>query len=67
FGFYQYEPATLEEVGRHIGLTRERVRQIQIEALALLREFAQLDGVMPMENPVGNRSDHQSDGHSLAR
>ncbi len=67
FGFYQHEPSTLEEVGRHIGLTRERVRQIQIEALALLREFAQLDGVMPMENPVGNRSDHQSDGHSLAR
>jgi len=29
--------ATLEEVGREIGLTRERVRQIQVEALKELR------------------------------
>lgn len=38
FGFYQHDADTLEEVGRHIGLTRERVRQIQMEALARLRE-----------------------------
>ena len=30
--------STLEEVGREIGLTRERVRQIQVEALKRLRE-----------------------------
>ena len=29
---------TLEEVGRGIGLTRERVRQIQVETLRRLRE-----------------------------
>ncbi len=34
FGLAGYEGATLEEVGREIGLTRERVRQIQVEALA---------------------------------
>ena len=33
FGLRGYESATLEEVGREIGLTRERVRQIQVEAL----------------------------------
>ena len=38
FGFEGFEPGTLEEVGKDIGLTRERVRQIQVEALASLRE-----------------------------
>ncbi|PFG55333.1 RNA polymerase RpoS-like sigma 38 subunit [Vibrio sp. ES.051] len=32
FGLLGYEPSTLEEVGREIGLTRERVRQIQVES-----------------------------------
>lgn len=45
FGFYQHECRTLEEIGRHIGLTRERVRQIQLEALAILREKARTQGV----------------------
>ena len=35
FGLLGYEPSTLEDVGREIGLTRERVRQIQVEALRL--------------------------------
>ena len=39
FGLRGYERATLEEVGREIGLTRERVRQIQVEALKTLREI----------------------------
>nr|WP_264296867.1 RNA polymerase sigma factor RpoS [Gallaecimonas mangrovi] len=38
FGLLGYEPATLEEVGHEIGLTRERVRQIQVEALRRLKE-----------------------------
>lgn len=33
FGLMGYEAATLEDVGSEIGLTRERVRQIQVEAL----------------------------------
>lgn len=32
------EPLTLEEVGKQIGVTRERVRQIEIKALAQLRQ-----------------------------
>jgi RNA polymerase nonessential primary-like sigma factor len=37
FGLRGYEKATLEDVGKEIGLTRERVRQIQVEALKALR------------------------------
>ncbi|MCH9690242.1 MAG: RNA polymerase sigma factor RpoS [Gammaproteobacteria bacterium] len=37
FGLHGYEKATLEEVGNEIELTRERVRQIQVEALSILR------------------------------
>jgi RNA polymerase nonessential primary-like sigma factor len=39
FGLLGYEPATLEDVGVEIGLTRERVRQIQVEALRRLRDM----------------------------
>jgi RNA polymerase nonessential primary-like sigma factor len=44
FGLHGYETATLEEVGNEIGVTRERVRQIQIEALKRLREVLERDG-----------------------
>lgn len=37
FGLRGFEKATLEEVGKEIDLTRERVRQIQVEALKILR------------------------------
>lgn len=39
FGLLGYEAATLEDVGHEIGLTRERVRQIQVEGLHQLREI----------------------------
>ncbi len=39
FGLLGHEPATLEDVGSEIGLTRERVRQIQVEALKRLRDI----------------------------
>lgn len=38
FGLLGYETSTLEEVSKEIGLTRERVRQIQIEGLTQLRK-----------------------------
>lgn len=37
FGLRGFEKATLEDVGKAIDLTRERVRQIQVEALKTLR------------------------------
>lgn len=44
FGLLGYEHATLEEVGSVIGLTRERVRQIQMEALKALRKIMEKHG-----------------------
>ena len=37
FGIGRQAPATLEEIGRHLGVTRERVRQLEISALRRLR------------------------------
>lgn len=45
FGLMGYEEDTLENVGREIGLTRERVRQIQIEALKRLRAILLREGL----------------------
>lgn len=45
FGLRGFEMSTLEEVGREIGLTRERVRQIQVEALRRLREIMEMNGL----------------------
>lgn len=45
FGLRGHESSTLEEVGREIGLTRERVRQIQVEALKRLRDILEQHGL----------------------
>lgn len=45
FGLMGHDSATLEEVGREIGLTRERVRQIQMEALKRLRGIMERQGL----------------------
>lgn len=45
FGLMGYEPSTLEDVGAEIGLTRERVRQIQVEALRRLRDMLGQQGL----------------------
>ncbi len=39
FGLHGFEAATLEQVGNELGVTRERVRQIQMEALRRLRNI----------------------------
>ncbi|MBM4223173.1 MAG: sigma-70 family RNA polymerase sigma factor [Gammaproteobacteria bacterium] len=39
FGLRGLEQRTLEEVGEEIGLTRERVRQIQVDALFQMKSF----------------------------
>jgi RNA polymerase nonessential primary-like sigma factor len=45
FGLGGYERQTLEEVGKAVGLTRERVRQIQMVALKTLREVMEKKGM----------------------
>ncbi|MDQ2068311.1 RNA polymerase sigma factor RpoS [Natronospira bacteriovora] len=45
FGLNGHEKATLEEVGNCIGVTRERVRQIQMDALKRLRRLLEKEGL----------------------
>lgn len=45
FGLRGYQTNTLEEVGAEIGLTRERVRQIQVEALRRMRDIMEKHGL----------------------
>ena len=44
FGLHGFEVSTLEEIGNEIGVTRERVRQIQIEAIKRLRKILEKEG-----------------------
>lgn len=45
FGLRGRDIATLEEIGVELGVTRERVRQIQIEAIKRLRYMLQREGL----------------------
>ena len=45
FGLNSQEVCTLEELAGHLGLTRERVRQIQLEALGQLRRILRRRGL----------------------
>lgn len=45
FGLHGHRRATLEEIGQEIGVTRERVRQIQLDALENLRNMMESHGI----------------------
>lgn len=45
FGLHGYRRATLEQIGAEFGVTRERVRQIQLDALKNLREMMESHGI----------------------
>ncbi len=44
FGLHGYEYSTLESVAQELGVTRERVRQIQMDALRRLRDILEKEG-----------------------
>jgi len=46
FGIGTYEGCTLEEVGKHFGVTRERIRQIQDQALGKIKKTIALQDMM---------------------
>ena len=43
FGLFGYESQTLQEVADEVGLTRERIRQLQVISLKKLRNYLQRD------------------------
>ena len=45
FGLEGHDCDTLERVGREVGLTRERTRQVQLEALTKLKRIVTRDGL----------------------
>ncbi len=45
FGLHGYHRETLEKIGEEIGVTRERVRQIQLDALKNLRSMMESHGI----------------------
>ena len=54
YGLCGHDAKTLEEVGQTVGLTRERVRQIQIRALSRLRRFMNFSNI---SNEEANMND----------
>jgi RNA polymerase nonessential primary-like sigma factor len=52
FGLRNYPRGTLEEVGLELGVTRERVRQIQMDALRKLRRILEHSGYSK-DNTIG--------------
>lgn len=56
FGFGGDEPRTLEEVGQEFGVTRERIRQIQVKALRKLQSSSR-ERLLALHEP-----DAQADG-----
>ena len=52
FGLRNHPRGTLEEVGRELGVTRERVRQIQMDALRKLRRILEHSGYSK-DNTIG--------------
>jgi RNA polymerase primary sigma factor len=47
YGIGGVEPKTLEEIGRRLGLTRERVRQIELDSLRRLATVREMQAVQP--------------------
>jgi RNA polymerase primary sigma factor len=45
YGLVDSEPKTLEEIGKRLGLTRERVRQVEVESLKRLSKLQEMERI----------------------
>ena len=64
FGLEGQEPLTLKQIGREVGLTRERVRQIEVDALKKLQ--AQLQDDRPSRFFRDKRSPAKTNGRDAS-
>jgi len=51
YGLDGRDPRTLDEIGREFGLTRERIRQIEVEALRELAAIREIQGLRTVVTP----------------
>src|SRR6188472_970542 len=51
YGLDGQDPRTLDEIGREFGLTRERIRQIEVEALRELAAIREIQGLRTVVTP----------------
>lgn len=65
YGLEGQEPLTLKEIGHEVGLTRERVRQIEMEALRRIQTQMMTDHARPFGAEInGNGNGNGRYGHS---
>ena len=61
FGFNNGKPETLEKVGKRFHLTRERIRQIEVESMGKLKDYAKNKGYHNNIPSLFEHYSHQKD------
>ena len=68
YGLGDEGPMTLEDIGHEVGVTRERVRQIESKTLAMLKSSGGADRSQePPTRPSASASDHRGERYARQR